>query len=495
MSTLAAGSSTTVSLAAGQELYFPAGGAGVAVIASGQQAGQSYQIGNSRQQIGPFTQAVSVSISATAALAFFVMADNPATEPPLQALGQNQANGNQYAGGSLSEVGLAVKAVLGIAGQSNEAGSTLVADANGTLQRYTVTVPAQGLSEPVKLQTAGTGSMFTEATRQLAQDGIRVDLHNGAIGGSSFYADWTGFVYMAGRANSTAYRGKRSSLGTGDPGTRGDLIFVNGAVWEATTGNRHLVFWGDPANPITVNGAQYFSDPGVVVKETNLVTAGAPPAFQAVPIVGDVTVDGGITWTCISVGAKVTDANNVHVNRRTEDGFDPYFMTVRLRNSLMSVQINKTKRFVYFQNGQSDAGVATQIYMVALRELGQFMGQSPYFIQPIYGLSIFNLSSNQANWDLLETAISGGGLDVAPNYAAAGTVGAALNSAGYHRHILGQPVTDFGYYFGTSLWRTFRTATADMLQQDGTHTTPAGMKQCAAALSPTLSQILRNSAV
>ena len=399
--------------------------------------------------------------------------------------------------GTLDQVsgyGFTVKAVLGIAGQSNEAGSTLAPDSLGTLQRYTVSVPEQGLVEPVKLQTAGTGSMFTEVTRLLARDGIKVELHNGAIGGSSFYTDWTGFVYMAGRANSTPYRGKRASLGLGDPGTRGDLIFVNGAVWEATTGNRHLAFWGDSANPVTVNGVQYFSDPGVIVKETNLVTAGAPPTFQAVPIVGDVTVDGGITWTCISVGAKTTDAGTVHVNRRTEDGFDPYFFTVRLRNSLMSTQIVKSKRFVYFQNGQSDAGVATNIYAVALRELGQYFGQSPYFIQPIYGLSIFNISSSQANWDLLETAISGGGLNSTPNFTAVGTVGEKINSAGYHKHVLGTAVTDFGWYVGQSLYRSFGTNTASMLQADGTHTTPDGMKLCAAALYPDLSKIFRNSA-
>ncbi|HEY0955824.1 MAG TPA: hypothetical protein VGE36_13750 [Roseateles sp.] len=408
------------------------------------------------------------------------------------------AAGNLFANGKqlspVSGASFTVKAVLGIAGQSNEAGSTLAPDSLGTLQRYTVSVPEQGLVEPVKLQTAGTGSMFTEVTRLLARDGVKVDLHNGAIGGSSFYMDWTGFVYMAGRANSTPYRGKRASLGTGDPGTRGDLIFVNGAVWEATTGNKHLAFWGDSSNPVTVNGVQYFSDPGVIVKETNLVTASSPPTFQASPTVGDVTVDGGITWTCISVGAKITDAGSVHVNRRTEIGFDPYFITKRLLDSLMSVQINKTKRFVYFQNGQSDAGVATNIYAVALRELGQYFGQAPYYVQPIYGLSIFNTSSNQANWDLLETAISGGGLGTTPNYTAVGTVGEKINSAGYHKHVLGTAVTDFGWYVGQSLYRAFGMSTASMLQADGTHTTPDGMKLCAAALYPELSKIFRNSA-
>jgi hypothetical protein len=100
MSTLAAGQSTTVSLAAGQELYFPAGGAGVAVIASGQAAGQSYQVGNSRVAIGPFAQTVQVSISATAALAYFGLADNPTLDPPLQPAGVDPATGQAYGNGA-----------------------------------------------------------------------------------------------------------------------------------------------------------------------------------------------------------------------------------------------------------------------------------------------------------------------------------------------------------------------------------------------------------
>ncbi len=389
--------------------------------------------------------------------------------------------------------GFTVKAALGIAGaQSNEQGTTLRQDSIGVWQRTSVAAPSQNIYEPVKL-SVGFGSMFTLTAELLARDGIQVDLYNGAVGGSSGYLDWTGSVLMAGRGNSVAYRGKRNSLGAGDPGHRGELIFVNGATWEATTGNRHLVFWSDAANPITVGGTQWFQDPGYIVKETNLVTAGTPPTFPGSPAVSNTVTDGGIVWTCIHVGAKTTDAGNIHVNRLTEDGFDPYYMLVRVRNALMSAPVSPNKRYVYFQNGQSDAGVQTAIYTMCLRMMAQYFGQAPYLIQAIFGLSIFNPSQSQANWDLIETSLSGSGLAGAPNYATS-PLTTGLTSGGYHLANPGESITNFGFYYGQSLYRAFGTNTVSMLQPGDPHTTLEGAVLCAQALAPTLSKILRNSA-
>lgn len=387
-----------------------------------------------------------------------------------------------------------VKVALGIAGaQSNEQGTTLKQDSLGVWQRASVAAPSQNIYEPVKLCPAGFGSMFTLTAELLARDGIQVDLYNGAVGGSSGYLDWTGSVYMAGRGNATAYRGKRTSLGAGDPGHRGDLVFVNGATWEATTGNRHLVFYSDPANPITVAGSQWFQDPGYIVKETNLLTAGTSPTFPGSPAVSNTVTDGGIVWTCIHVGAKTTDAGSIHVNRLTEDGFDPYYMLVRVRNALMSAPVSPNKRFVYFQNGQSDAGVQTAIYTMALRMMAQYFGQAPYLIKAIFGLSIFNPSQTQANWDLIETSLSGSGLAGTPNYATS-PLTTALVSGGYNLATPGSAVSNFGFYYGQSLYRAFGVDTVPLLQPSDPHTTVDGAYACANALAPTLSKILRNSA-
>jgi hypothetical protein len=389
--------------------------------------------------------------------------------------------------------GFTVKVALGIAGaQSNEQGTTLRQDSLGVWQRTSVAAPSQNIYEPVKL-SVGFGSMFTLTAELLARDGVQVDLYNGAVGGSSGYLDWAGSVFMAGRGNSTAYRGKRASLGAGDPGTRGDLIYSNGATWEATTGNRHLVFYSDAANPITLGGITHFRDPGYVVKETNLVTAATPPTFPGSPVVGNTVTDGGIVWTCINVGAKVADAATIRVNRYIEDGFDPYFMCNRVRTALMASPVSPSKRYVYFQNGQSDAGIATAIYSVTLRTMAQYFGQAPYSIQSIFGLSIYYPAQSQANWDLLETALSASGLSGTPNYASS-LLTTSLTSAGYNLATPGSPVPSFGFYYGQSLYRAFGTDTVSMLQPSDPHTTLDGAVLCAQALAPTLSKILRNSA-
>lgn len=90
MTTLTAGASTTVNLAAGQSLLFLPGGSGVAVLSGGQQAGVSYALGASNAVIGPFRTTQGVSISAYSAIEFFILAaeysgslpDTPVTARP-----------------------------------------------------------------------------------------------------------------------------------------------------------------------------------------------------------------------------------------------------------------------------------------------------------------------------------------------------------------------------------------------------------------------------
>ena len=386
-----------------------------------------------------------------------------------------------------------LKAALGIAGQSNEQGSTKYQDALGNWVRGSACAPSQGIYEPVKLNSAGFGSMFVAATELLASDGIKVDLFNGAVGGASLPSDWCGYILMGNRSSSTAYRGKRASLGTGDPGHRGDFVFANAATWECTTGNKHLVFWGDAQAPVTVAGGAYYSDPGSIIKETTLLSSATPPTFPGSPAVSNTVIDGALTWTCIAVGALVTDGDSKHVFRYAEDGFDPYGMCLRLRNALMGSSVAPDKRFVYLQNGQADAGGAGAVYQVGLRELVRYYGAAPNVIQAIVGLSIYYPAQTQANWDVLETVLSGGGLASSPNYATSGLT-TALTGLGYHNAVLGAAITSFGYYYGPSLYRAFGVSTLGMLQPSDPHVTLLGMNQCAAVIAPALSKIIRNSA-
>jgi hypothetical protein len=402
-------------------------------------------------------------------------------------------SGITYNGKKILPTSFSLKVALGVIGQSNEQGAVLYQDSLGVWQKASVAAPSQGITEPALLNKAGFGSMFIPLTELLAQDGIAVELHNGAVGGTSYVYDWCGDIKMNGRTNSTAYRGKRVSTTNGDPGHRGDQIFVNGAVWEATTGNSHLVFYNSATASPTYGGVSYYSDPGSIVKNTSLVTAGTPPTFPGSPIVGDAVVDGSITWTCLTVGAKTTDAGNIHVLRNTEDGFDPYYMCQRVRDSLMTSSVSASKKFVYMQNGQADAGAAAAVYQMAMRMLGQYFGISPYLITPIFGLSIYYPSQLQADWDTLETVLSGSGLAGSPNYATSGLT-TAITSGGFHLATPGNAITSFGFYYGQSLYRSFGITTTSMLQPSSPHVTIDGMYQCAYALYPTLSKILRNSA-
>lgn len=82
MSTLASGTSTQITLAAGQSLLVMPGGSGIAALSGGQQSGVSYRLGTSRVTIGPFTQAQLVSVSADRAVDYFVQPTQSLTAPP-----------------------------------------------------------------------------------------------------------------------------------------------------------------------------------------------------------------------------------------------------------------------------------------------------------------------------------------------------------------------------------------------------------------------------
>lgn len=488
MATLTAGNSIVVTIEAGNTLYIR--GSAEVTINPGQT-----QLINGDGRIGTFTTNVNATIKA---ITDCVYADVEAISP-VQAVSTNNGNSIQSfisPGGnelSVNKNTYSMKIALGIIGaQSNEGGRSQVVDSLGVAQLGSLSAPSQGIYEPVQLCKSGYGSMFTHAAELLGRDGIRVELFNGSVGSSSGIYDWCGVIQMTGRANSTAYRGKRNTEGDGDPGHRGDLIYVNGATWEATTGNRHLVFTNVP---IVIAGVTYYSDPGTVTKETTLTTAASPPVFPGSPTVGNTVTDGGIVWTCIHVGARTADGGtSVRVIRNSDDGFDPYFMLTRVRTAMMNAAVPERKRFVYFQNGQTDAGQPTALYTLALRMMSLFMCSSPYKLIPIYGLSIYFIGSSTSSYDTIETSLSGGGIATEPNYATSAlTTGMVSN--GFNLGTPGTAMTDFRFYYGTSLYRYFGTDVAKLgLSSGQPHTDVNGAIMCAEALYPTLRKIVTNSA-
>ncbi len=82
MTTLAAGTSTTISLAVGQSLFFSPDGNGLAVLSGGQKAGEQYKIGPSPVEIGPFSQVQAVSVSAVAPVGYFILPIDAANDLP-----------------------------------------------------------------------------------------------------------------------------------------------------------------------------------------------------------------------------------------------------------------------------------------------------------------------------------------------------------------------------------------------------------------------------
>lgn len=134
MPTIAAGTSPNITLTAGQQLDFSAGGAGlVTVLRVGAAAPlRSMQVGASPVNVGPFGQDHIVSVYAERALTYQVVVPNaPTLYPPLQNVAQDPTTGQQYAGGSpVSGAGngqiAAINKIFSGAGTAISSGTTIV---------------------------------------------------------------------------------------------------------------------------------------------------------------------------------------------------------------------------------------------------------------------------------------------------------------------------------------------------------------------------------
>ncbi len=390
-----------------------------------------------------------------------------------------------------------LKTGIGVVGQSVEMGAAYKIDPSGVSQLAGVSAPSQGIFEPVAGADMGRGSPFTLVAEMLADDEIGVRLFNGAVGSSSLIFHWVGTVNMAGRSNSVAYRGNRASEGDGDPGHRGDFIYVNGATWEATTGNRHLVF---TKVPLVFNGTTYYRDTGVTpdqpggIRETGLTSAASPPIFPGSPVVGNTVADGGIVWTCVHVGAKTATSGTTYVMTNADIGFDPYGMCKRVRDALMAMPVGQRNRYVYIQNGQSDAGNAAALYNRAIQMLVLFFCGNPYKIVPVIGLSLFYVGASQAGYDAIESVLSSTGLNGAPDYVNS-SLTTTLVGNGYHLALPGNAITDFGFYYGQSLYRYFGTDVGNLgLYSGQPHPEVSKVNMVAVAMYGPLLKILTNRA-
>ncbi|MBM5575849.1 hypothetical protein [Deefgea sp. CFH1-16] len=397
-----------------------------------------------------------------------------------------------------------ITVALGILGQSNELGATC--NFNATANKYfygSAAAPSQGIFEPVKLAPQGFGSMFTYAADLLARDGISVRLMNGSLGGASMLNEFTGFAWVAGRANSTNYRGKRTaSLGAGDLGHRGDFVFENGRLYECTVGRSDLAFL-DSLTPIMFNGVPYYSTSSIVRGAAAALTAASKPTFSASAIVGDTVVDGAITWTCVSSTTTAVDhGNGLFVFKYDDSNFDPYYACARLATELVKygndnnpAPLSPRNQYVYLQNGQSDAGILSALYTRAVAQVAAYFSNKR--ISVICGLSVFSTTIGQAAYDTLETSFGGGGLASTPDYIN-GPISTMLSSMGFGKFKNPSDVDGFfgNIYFGTSLYRALGTSIDGLLYPNGPariHVNSSGMVACAKALAPRLSKILRRS--
>lgn len=393
-----------------------------------------------------------------------------------------------------------ISADLGIAGQSTEQGACSELDAYNTWQSCQMVSPRQGIVEPCYPNIWGAGSWFTVAADMLADDGIHVNLYNGAIGSSS-WMDWTGSVLNGGRANSTAYRGRRAAnTATQDLGHKGQCINANGAVWEAIVGNTHLVN-RQSTTPMTVGGTTVYNYNSTILKDTNILTGAAAPTFPASPTIetvrgaldGTTVVDGGITWMAVRAAVEsVVDGNEIPIVA-SRPYFDPYFLCDRLYRAVAFG--SSSNKFVYLQNGQSDSGKSTLLYTRLLTWLLGYFATSKYGVNiiPIIGLSCKHPAGSATSYNLMEVALSNSNRGQPTDYANSPLTTQIL-AYGYHLGTPGIARPSFPFYYGASLWREMPDDMTPYIGQAGVHPNKAGVFLGASKIAPMLSKIIRNSA-
>jgi hypothetical protein len=404
---------------------------------------------------------------------------------------------------------------LGQLVQSIWAGSCSTFDQQNEPQRQYFDAPEQGYFEGSGLGCGYNGSPMVPVIAKLARvDKHKVFFSNGGLGGASFIREALGYVRMEGYVVGTFYRGKRDSLAAGDPGTRGDVIRVNGGNWECTRGNRHLAFINSDVGVVAGttaagnDGVTYYRNLTSVAKDTNIRGGTVAPTFPAASVgavvedTGAGSTNGGLQWTCIAVTSAAADQGNIRILRTGDVAFDPYFMLSRLATSIIAQPSYSKNRFCYVSNGSADAGYAqTNLYRLALQLIASYF--VPRGIRMIYGLDPYYPQQLVADWDLLEIARSSTGINGTPDYfgsplslALGGVDG--TGGSGY-----GLPGTPGGaqanYYYTRGSYRGMGVGAfnASRLQQPqpNPHYTQLGYQDIADCEYPYIRNIVLNQAI
>ncbi len=401
-----------------------------------------------------------------------------------------------------ADAGKTIAVACGLLGQSLPFGATLAPDADGAQQKVYFSAPSQNYYEPDPYAPGASGSYFTPALQQLGAEGIKVFFSNTALGGASLIEDICGVLNVSGWAANRAYRGRRTTLGTGDPGTKGEFILEGGRIWECTTGNAHLAFIDSPLAAVTVGGVAWRRNLTFIAKDTARTSATAKPTFSASAVVNDTVTDngagatgGGVVWTCVAVSAPAADASGLRVARNADLYWDPYGFQLRARNAIVGQPVPINNRYcLVVGTVQSDADSNQTLIRLSHQLTSTYMAAES--VKTIHTSCLFYPALLQADYDSYETVLSGSNLGQPENYAGS-LLTVALTGSGYTRGVPGTTGRVGSiYYYMRSLYRHFGTDVLGMLQtpQPNPHVTAEGAQLCAAAHVPALRAIFRNEA-
>lgn len=292
--------------------------------------------------------------------------------------------------------------VLGVLGQSNERGQVDIGETiSGVASRTVYPQACRSLKNPafrapIFPSVSYSGGFLFRVYDDMLAAGWVPHIINGAVGSLSMVRDACGQVQS--RANSTTYRQRREPETHGDAGHAGDLMIVQGRLFLCIVGVKS--FYTIDSNAV------YYGGGGEIDFQRNVgtaTTAASEPAAFATASVGDIIVDGTVSWQCLSTtttyGGRTYTAGGVLTENMY--GFDPYGLCHRLRRMMQEVPSAKA-RCVLIQNGQSDTGNAT--YQSALENIGSYFLKRG--IKVAIGLTCYQPSAGTAAYDNLSTRVA-----------------------------------------------------------------------------------------
>jgi hypothetical protein len=301
---------------------------------------------------------------------------------------------------------------VAILGQSNERGQVDPTEAiGGVLSRVAypqafASLRNAGLRYPIGPAVAKYGSMWFKLYDDLYDWGYDAQIINAAKGSLSLLRHLVGQVQT--RANTTAYYQARSpARGTLDRGYIGDIIVNNGRVFQCVVGrDSFAMFKGSRLDCLGAPEIDYIynGNSGTTPAQTN-ATAASEPAGMATAAVGDVIVDGTVSWKCLSTSTTYLGATYAAGAAMLENqvGFDPFGLIADTLDRLLSVR-EARYRIACFANGQADTGADGTIYKNALNTLGTFFLKRGCVYMP--GLSFWQPSQGTTNWNTLSTSVT-----------------------------------------------------------------------------------------